>query len=109
MSDARATMRAMGRDWFETLTGFQEDGYEVTRSRLRVEGEELVSTVNGKRYGIGHLVLYTLGNLRCHADLGQDAPTTVECVTGDVRAMHSDSEYAGATFQVASQFNLLEM
>ena len=99
----------MSQDWFANLTGFREEGYEATRSRLRVEGDELVSTVNGKRYGIGHLILYTLGKLRWHADLGQDAPTTVRCVTGDVRAMHSAPEYEGAMFQVASQFNLLEM
>ena len=35
-------------DWFERLTGFREDGYESTRRRLAVEGDELVSTVNGK-------------------------------------------------------------
>ena len=86
----------MARDWFQEITGFREEGYEATRSRLRVEGEELVSTVNGKRYGIGHLMMPTLEKLRWNADLGQDAPTTVRCVTGDVRAMHSDPEYAGA-------------
>ena len=30
-------------------------------------------------------------------------------VTGDVRQMHQRPEYAGALFQVASQFNALEM
>ncbi len=50
-----------------------------------MEGDELVSTVNGKRYGIGHLLLPTVEKFRWHADLGQDAPTTVRCVTGDVR------------------------
>lgn len=109
MSDTRATMRVVSKDWFERLTGFREEGYEETQRRLRVEGEELVSLVNGKRYGIGHLLLTSLGKLRGHADLGQDAPTTVQCVTGDVRAMHSEPEYDGALFQVASQFNLLEM
>jgi len=72
-------------DWFADLTGFREEGYEETRSRLRVEGDELVSTVNGKRYGIGHLLLPTVEKFRWHADLGQDAPTTVRCITGDVR------------------------
>ena len=75
----------MPHDWFADLTGFREEGYEETRSRLRVEGDELVSTVNGKRYGIGHLLLPTVEKFRWHADLGQDAPTTVRCVTGDVR------------------------
>ena len=30
-------------------------------------------------------------------------------MTGDVRRLHQVPEYAGALFQVASQFNLLEM
>jgi hypothetical protein len=33
----------------------------------------------------------------------------VSVVTGDVRRMHQSRENAGALFQVASQFNLLEM
>jgi hypothetical protein len=99
----------MAQDWFADLTGFREEGYEATRSKLRVDGDELVSSVNDKRYGIGNLLLPPLAKLRFHADLGQDAPTTVRCVTGDARAMHSGPEYAGAMFQVASQFNLLEM
>jgi hypothetical protein len=33
----------------------------------------------------------------------------VSVVTGDVRKLHQSPEYAGALFQVASQFNLLEM
>jgi hypothetical protein len=47
-------------NWFERLTGFGESDYESTRSRLAVEGDELVSSVNGKRYGIGTLSLPTL-------------------------------------------------
>ena len=99
----------MAQDWFADLTGFREEGYEATQAKLRVEGDELVSSVNDKRYGIGSLLLPPLAKLSFHADLGQDAPTTVRCVTADARAMHSDPEYDGAMFQVASQFNLLEM
>ena len=52
-------------DWFENLVGFSErDGYDAVQSRLTVEGDELVSTVNGKRYGIGELTLPTLAELR---------------------------------------------
>ena len=31
-------------DWFENITGFREDGYEGTRSRLTVEGGQYAST-----------------------------------------------------------------
>jgi hypothetical protein len=37
----------MPHDWFSKLTGFREESYELTRSRLVVEGDELVSTVIG--------------------------------------------------------------
>ncbi len=38
-----------------------------------------------------------------------EGPLTLRIISGDVRSMHQESEYAGALFQVASQFNLLEM
>lgn len=53
-------MLVMPHDWFANLMGFREEGYDLTRSRLRVEDTELVSTVNDKRYGIGDLSLPTL-------------------------------------------------
>jgi hypothetical protein len=99
----------MQPDWFAQLTGFREISYEATREQLVVEGDELVSTVNGKRYGIGTLEVPTLAELRARVDVPTDGRTTVRCVTGEARAMHADPELEGALFQVASQFNLLEM
>ncbi|BBZ55210.1 hypothetical protein [Mycolicibacterium phocaicum] len=94
--------------WFERLTGFVESDYEATRSRLSVEGDELVSSANGKRYGIGTLRTPSLGELRA-VTVPDRGRTIVTCTVGDVGAMHSDPEFEGALFQVASQFNLLEM
>jgi hypothetical protein len=42
-------------DWFETLTGFRETDYDGTRAKLKVEGNQLRSLVNGRSYGIGEL------------------------------------------------------
>src|SRR3954468_23248125 len=109
MSDPRATMTAVQNDWFAELMGFAEEGYEATRSRLVVEGDELVSKANGARYGIGELSLPTLAELRGRVEVPSDRHSTVHCVTGEARAMHADPELEGALFQVASQFNLLEM
>ncbi|MDQ2628739.1 MAG: hypothetical protein M3Y90_17310 [Actinomycetota bacterium] len=97
------------RDWFERLMGFSEDGYEATRSRLVVDGDVLVSTVNGWRYGIGELSLPTLAWLRAQVNRSGRQRSTVTCLAGDARALHTDPEFVGALFQVASQFNLLEM
>jgi hypothetical protein len=98
-------------DWFEALTGFPETDYQTTRSRLAVEGTELVSRVNHARYGIGELELVSLQELRERVRVGGSAQgyLRVRVVTGDVRAMHRSADNAGALFQVASQFNLLEM
>ena len=98
-------------DWFERLTGFTEGGYDDTRNRLEVVGRELRSRINGRSYGIGELELVSLQSLRERAASGNGLPgrLTVRNISGDVRSMHQELEYAGALFQVASQFNLLEM
>jgi len=109
MSVAHANMRATRHDWFADLTGFRETGYDATREQLFVEGDELGSVVNGKWYGIGSLEVPTLAELRARIEVPSDGRTTVRCVTGEARAMHVDAGLEGALFQVASQFNLLEM
>ena len=98
-------------DWFERITGFPERGYEDTRSKLEIDGRRLRSRVNGKSYGIGELELVSLQSLRERVRSAGGLPgrLKVRVVTGDVRRMHQAAEYAGALFQVASQFNLLEM
>jgi hypothetical protein len=98
-------------DWFEKLTGFREAGYDDTRSKITVEGSQLKSLVNGKSYRIGNLELVSLQALRERVASAGAPPgrLKVSVVTGDVRQMHQRPENAGALFQVASQFNLLEM
>jgi hypothetical protein len=98
-------------DWFERLTGFRESTYEQTRARLEVDGPLLRSKINGSSYGIGDLELASLQDLRSRArsvgNVRGHLRTSV--VVGDVRGMHRSPDNAGALFQVASQFNLLEM
>ena|SRR5450759_772187 len=98
-------------DWFERLTGFRETDYEDTRTKLKVEGNRLRSLINGKSYGIGELELVSLKALRERGKSAGGSPgrLKVSVVTGDVRQMHRSPGNAGAMFQVASQFNLLEM
>jgi hypothetical protein len=106
-----ASKRDSSMDWFESLTGFRETGYEDTRAKLKVEGRRLRSLINGKSYGIGELELVSLQALRERVKGGRALPgrLKVSVVRGDVRQMHQAPENAGALFQVASQFNLLEM
>jgi hypothetical protein len=98
-------------DWFEKLTGFREATYNDTRSKLKVEDRTLRSLINGKCYGIGELELVSLQTLRERVRSGARVPgrPKARVVIGDVRQMHKSPENKGAVFQVASQFNLLEM
>src|SRR5258705_6160430 len=98
-------------DWFEKLTGFRERNYDDARAKLSVEGSRLRSLVSSKSYEIGQLELVSLQTLRERTKSGAELPgrLKVSVVRGDVRKMHQAPEYAGAIFQVASQFNLLEM
>jgi hypothetical protein len=89
--------------------GFREDDYELTQGRLVVEGDELMSTVNDRRYGIGNLSMPTLAELRSRVNVPRGQRSAVQCLAGDARALHAEPQFEGALFQVASQFNLLEM
>lgn len=102
----------MPTDWFESLMGFKERAYEETQHNLEVEGRTLRSKVNGKSYGIGELETPSLAELRSLAlDVATQVagPFTVANVSGDVGVLHQDAANRNALFQVASQFNVLEM
>ena len=98
-------------EWFERIPGFRETGYDATRKKLQVEGSLLRSLVNGKSYGIGKLEIVSLQTLRDRARSAgvSSGQLKVEVVRGDVGKLHQAPENAGALFQVASQFNMLEM
>jgi hypothetical protein len=98
-------------DWFERLFGFREGPYAETQNRLTVEGSRLRSLVNRGTFGIGHLEVVSLHELRARVRSGGGGRgrLRVRIVQGDVRQLHQAPEFAGALFQVASQFNLLEM
>lgn len=98
----------MPRDWFESLVGFREDAYESTRKRLAVEGDELVSLVTDARHGIGSLSMPALSELRA-APIGARGGRRCAIWWATRASLHSEPEFEGAMFQVASQFNLLEM
>ena len=98
-------------NWFERLAGIEERNPEYVRGQLDLKGETLISRVNGQRWQAGRLETPSLGELR--ERVGQlDLPTgrlQIREVVADARELHADPENANALFQVASQFNLLEM
>lgn len=97
--------------WFEELTGFREGERAEVLARIEEDGPWLVSRANGRRMRRGELTLPSLGELR-RARSEAEPPggrSTLAEVVADVQELHAGPASAGATFQVASQFNLLEM
>ena len=97
--------------WFEKLTGFREVSPDQVRAQIRLEGDRLTSLVNGRTFTHGRLETPSLGELREQAARGGHATGRLGLkeVVADVADLHADASNAGSLFQVASQFNLLEM
>jgi hypothetical protein len=97
--------------WFEALTGFAEESPEQVRENISVDGGELISRANGRRLICGELEALSLAELRSRARSSEHSAgkTTVREVVADVQELHRDERNANSLFQVASQFNLLEM
>lgn len=97
--------------WFETLTGFPEDCPQQVRENITVEGKVLKSHVNGKELVCGQLETPTLAELRerVHVSGHKGSKISVREVVANVQHLHTNTSNAGSLFQVASQFNLLEM
>lgn len=98
-------------DWFERLVEFRETDYAATKANLEVIGDRLHSRVSGRSYGIGAFELVSLRTLRERVQQGGgvSGKLRVGIASGDVRSLHRSQEFEGALFQVASQFNMLEM
>ena len=96
-------------NWFEVLTGFAEESPHQVREKITLQDQTLVSNVNGKRLIWGRLETPSLGELRQRVSRASDKRRrmSVREVIGDVQQLHASN--AEALFQVASQFNLLEM
>ena len=94
--------------WFERLTGFRETTPDEVRQKLAVSGERLISQANGWTAVHGRLSTPTLAELRPAAPPPPGRLRLRE-VVANVQQLHADPDNANALFQVASQFNLLEM
>src|SRR5690606_21894238 len=97
--------------WFRELTGFNEKSPQQVRENISVDGETLTSRVNGATYTCGTLETPSLAELRqrVRASGHEAGKISLREVEANAKALHRDKANAGALFQVASQFNLLEM
>jgi len=97
--------------WFDDLVGFREQAGDQVRSMMDVDGDRLRSRANGRELRCGTLEVISLGDLRKRTATTQRTNKQIRLseVIGNVQSLHQQTENAGALFQVASQFNLLEM
>ncbi|NOQ41223.1 MAG: hypothetical protein GQ563_01810, partial [Desulfuromusa sp.] len=97
--------------WFETLTGFREKSPEQVRANISIDENLLTSHVNGNTFVCGELEILSLGELRQFVNFGgqKSGEISVQELITNVQYLHTDLVNAGSLFQVASQFNLLEM
>lgn len=102
---------SLEKSWFEQLTGLVEKSPEQVREQLILDGDRLTSRANGRTMICGRLETPSLADLRSRVkDVPQrPAGLKVREVVADVQKLHVDAANTGAMFQVASQFNLLEM
>ncbi len=96
--------------WFQRLTGIEEQSPDQVRSQLSIDGDQIVCP-DGARIAFGQLEIEKLGALRSRVEAIPSPAGRLRLheIVGDVRQLHADAANAGAMFQVASQFNLLEM
>jgi len=97
--------------WFEILTGFRETSPSQVRENITINDDKLLSLVNRKAFIFGRLETPSLGELRNRVRCSRHkiGRLSVREVVADVSDLHADESNAGCLFQVASQFNLLEM
>lgn len=99
--------------WFEERFGFKETTYEATRKRFEFADGVLTSTGNGSKFYVGPFETPSLDELRARLVGGLACPSagslSFKNITGAAKTLHLDPKNEGAIFQVASQFNCLEM
>ena len=96
----------------KNLFGFRETSPEVIKEHIELLDRKLHSRKNGRSYCIGQLTTPSLKELRLATNQNsilQQGKLKVQNIAADVRDLHCDPANAKALFQVASQFNLLEM
>lgn len=104
-------------NWFHKLTGLEQESEANVRQHLSAGDGVLRSNANGSSYGYGNLEVIALRELRKRvSDLqcSEDTEASLRKISvretvANVQDLHKDTHNVNSIFQVASQFNLLEM
>ena len=99
--------------WFGELMGFEDDscGYGETQKKIICDYKKhtIKSKINNKDYYYGKLELPSLKELRERTYRPCCGKLQCEEIHADVKNLIADPKNKNSLFQVASQFNLLEM
>jgi len=96
--------------WFKKLTGFSEENHQQVQGNIAIKGNKLISKINNKEYTFGKLETPSLKELKHSISLQKyKSKIKLSELVGDIQSIHKQAKNNGAMFQVASQFNLLEM
>lgn len=98
-------------DWFTQVFGFVEQSPAEVRKHLQFRDGQLSSLANGRQFQCGDLTTPSLRELRetyarCNLPSGR---MRLREHVGNVQHLFAEPQNTDAVFQVASQFNLLEM
>lgn len=101
-----------GEAWFQSVFGVPETNGGFIRETFIESDGTLISRLDGRRWTCGRLEIVDLATLRqrvAESGTGTRSRLRVSELVDDAQALHLDPANAHALFQVASQFNLLEM
>lgn len=100
-------------DWFKLLFGISEPDFTEIQNFFKIseENNQTILSVGDKSWTFGPFITPRIGQLReRHSKYNfQKSKLKISIVQGDVQTLHAKPENNYATFQVASQFNALEM
>lgn len=97
--------------WFKQLTGFEEESPDNVLKNIVIKDGKLCSLINSQEFAIGNLEIPTLEELRenFYKLEKYNSKIQVREFIADVMELHQNADNENSLFQVASQFNLLEM
>lgn len=97
--------------WFKELFGFREDEVNAVAEQFVLDQNRLTSLANGRMMQWGTFETPLLSELRERGSASPRSPGVLRVreVVANAQDLHLNRENAGAAFQVASQFNTLEM
>lgn len=95
-------------NWFEEIFGFYESQSNIDKY-ITIKNNILSNSLNHKSHDIGDFSTLSLGELKLKLNDKHKGVSNYKEIFGNVKDLHLNPSNNNSLFQVASQFNLLEM